>query len=1558
MKLKPKTSRRLLILAAGTLGIAVSVGGLFYFRTMRKEQTALAARDEGLRLVEKGEFYPALGKLANFLESPNGQRDREAMIAYAKARENTEEPDGRHVVEAISVYQKAWALDRTDRETGIHLLDLCNTAGMFPEAREIAEKLRPAKLEDCKEEHFEVLRQEANARIGGNPTDPQIEPLLRQLLVLRPADFPTQVVLVEHLRERGRTSDAMQFAEKLDTGDSLDRKAQARLLNALARRDMPGQRASEEVFAALCDLAGLDPTTAGPVREVKFSALETLRAATIFDSLGAFQHTLAVLSAGVKQNNDPVVLRMLARRSWMSGRPGDNLAFIPQVDLTRGGTPSEVLIYRSLSLIDLNRKGEVQPIIDALVSRQGDFRALAWHKPLAMLASDKDASPVEAAAVYEEALKVGKGDPALLTMHGESLQRLGRFGEARKAWEGACSSSLSLGWIRPWLNRANLALAQGKPITAVEAAQAATRIAPRSMATYATFFRAQAALLETGFQNAGSPAELLGIADRVDAELALNTPSDEIKSFRELVLPGRILLTSLVKGNDAAKQLFEKAQQDMGSLDKDTYAQIFQTSSRRSIGLETDVLPQWEKVEGLTPRVGLAKAFDMRAKGDDAGARAMLNQKASTPIDPAKPLDALAWRQSFAQFLSALNDPAAKQAWAASADFAPENLDAQLAAVTAPSVGFDLALVTRLLERIALLSKYAPDRLPPQLRMAKARALLSDPITPDNRRAANELLRQVLSDEGDFVDAQMLLVRSLMLDVPESGIRPLRTEAIAAINALLPSVPDQDRWILEQAKLYRAEGDLRNAASIFDRIANSDTAPIAMRVEAVDQMVGVREFEAAARTLESIRSKVPAEVLTPVNLKLAEVYKALKRDRSARELFAAIDPAKLDRADYCIGLAEGLAGYGDTAGVEKALARLETLDIAIETRLIARARFLARINKGDEAIALLREATTKAPKAPEAWTSLASLLLELGKLDEARAVITQAKAALPSDARIASLDRQFAAGGEAGISANMPLEDLARVLEQSPETKQRGEGVRLLASVQKAGELSNTERIAELSNRFRGDPALMTLLARTLSNDNPPRLDLAANVIRDAMDRHPSSTEAAVFATNLFRRMNNWNEALRCATAWQQLDRSIQADIVVAETRLMMNQPEGVAQMLEPRVPTAKQTADQPFSVAVLALYGRALVMTNKADQASQELGTLLQVSEGIRNQFWLAAAGQLVKPEAKVREWIDKVKPLMNGASEDDQLALAGAYANAASRFPTSAGPFNDEAMIVLRKVTSRADASARAWEALGSLQQVSGKPEAQDSFRKALEKDAKSLFALRGLASISTSPDEAVLLTKQALDVTGPSDPISQVQYGQALAAQVRQGTEMSMKRERAALSASALIAGGADRPGNMQATLTLIEVLDIQGKVSETLPLYDQLLDDRNLSANLRPVLQNNLADSIVRAGRVGVDLDRAHALVEQATTAQPNASFFDTMGMVEKARGKRDLAITAYRKAVDMDSKAYASWVSLAELLKTGTPQEQAEAKGIVDRLKQAGEAIPPALRERLMVLGQD
>ncbi|MFO0858119.1 MAG: tetratricopeptide repeat protein [Phycisphaerales bacterium] len=1553
MKLKPKTSRRLMILGGVTLGVVGGITTLFLVRNAGKASKVASNRALGLQMVAQGNYYPALGYLANAIESNKDMNDREALIAYGYAREAIEEPDSGHIREAITIFQRVWSLDHSDRKIGLHLIDLCNSMGMYPEAKDIASRLRTGDIAKVPLEDFELLRQEGNARIGANPTDPEITPILRRLLELKPDDFPTQVVLVEHLRDRGKGNEANEFVASLGTGDTPERKAQIELVTALAKRDMPGYNASDKIFDALCEIAGIDPMTAGPTRDAKLSALETLRAAALFDSVGAFQHTLAVLSAGVKNTKDPVVLRVLARRSWMSGRPGDTLALIPEVDLGPSGTPSEVLVYRALSFADMGKHAEKQTIVDALAKREGDYRAKAWAMAFKVVATEKETPPSDVVPVLHEALKVAKNDPVLLTYQGENLQRLGRFAEARQAWETACASSMSVGWLRPWLNRANLALAQGKPITALEAAEAATRIAPRSMATFATYFRAQVTLLENGYANAEKPDALLKLADRIDAELALNPNQAEIKPFRELMVTGRVLLAGLTGGQSGAKEMWEKTQKDLGPFSNDTYAQLAQTSLKRNLGLGSAVLAAWEKTEGLTPRIGLARAFEMRAANNDAGAQAMLREQAGMKRADSERMMALGWRQALAQYLGAIDDPKAKDAWTESADFAPDNLDAQYAAVQAPSVATDLALVNRLLERIAAASKFTPDSLPPQLRLAKARALLAEPLTPANRTESVALLRQLIGQERDLVDAQILLVRALMMDRPDVGVKPLRSEAIAAINGLLPYVPDQDNWTLEQAKLYKGEGDLTNAVAMFTRIAESDTSPVALKILAVEEMASVREYDAASRVLEKLRSTVPAESRPPVDLKLAEMYRAMKKDRSARDMYRSIDVASLSRAEYVIALAEGLHGYGDVDAAKTAIARLDALDVTPDGKLIGKARFFARTNRPSEAEAALREAVTKFPDSSEAWTSLASLLVEQGKMDDARAVVAQAKGKLPKDTRIASLDRQLAVLADSGLTGNTSLDDMVKILEQNPATAARAEGVKAISAAQKAGQLKSTERVNELKARFKADPSLLAVLARTLTNEKPPQMNLAAGVLNEAMQNHPASAEIAILGTNMFRQMGDLNTALRYATAWQELDSQPLADMIVAEIKLSMNQPEGVAQMLEPLVLNAKLAPENPSNVRMMTLYGQALILNGKTDQASQELGGLLQASSGLRTQFWLGSAGSLITPDSKVRAWIDRVKPMIDGTREEEELALAGAYANAAARFPSLATEYNSEAEKTLRKLTTRADASARAWEALGSLMQSRNSPDTVMAYNQALTKDSKSVFALRGLASVEKDSAKAMDYAKRAYEITGPNDAISQLLYGQTL---VVNGRSLSgAPQQQAYAQAENLLANHvAVVPNDVQGRLFLIEALEGQGKLEKTFDQYEALVNNTSLTGINRAGVLNNYAYAIVRAGKGNLELERAKAMVEQATQIQPESAFYDTLGSVERARRKRDLAIAAYRKAIQIDSTAYGSILSLAEVLRDGTPTpaEVEEAKTLIKRLREAGQAVPAEVRERL------
>jgi tetratricopeptide (TPR) repeat protein len=195
MSLKPKTSRRLLALGGIVLLLALGAGGALAYRSVRKKNELANFRTQGMALFEKQEYYDALDQLGRFLK--RNSEDREVLLAYAESRENIEEPDGGHLREAITIYQKALTKQPSDTKTARHLLELFQVSLYHPEARDLAKRLRPDDLAQCTMEHFDLLRAEANSRMAINGSDPEVTKLLARMLELAPNDFPAQVVLVE-----------------------------------------------------------------------------------------------------------------------------------------------------------------------------------------------------------------------------------------------------------------------------------------------------------------------------------------------------------------------------------------------------------------------------------------------------------------------------------------------------------------------------------------------------------------------------------------------------------------------------------------------------------------------------------------------------------------------------------------------------------------------------------------------------------------------------------------------------------------------------------------------------------------------------------------------------------------------------------------------------------------------------------------------------------------------------------------------------------------------------------------------------------------------------------------------------------------------------------------------------------------------------------------------------------------------------------------------------------------------------------------------------------------
>ncbi|MFO0831145.1 MAG: hypothetical protein U0637_04780 [Phycisphaerales bacterium] len=1548
MSLKPKTSRRLLILLAVVLLAGLGAGGLFVLRRVRHSHDTTAKRAEGLRLAGEKHYYEALAPLKKVLEQTPD--DREALKAYATSRENVEERDGGHIAQAASIYQKLHTLDRADRETSLHLLNLLATAQMNTETISLAQELRPADLAQCTADHLPILRAEGAARTRSKARDDKAGEVLGRIIALDPEDFGTRVVYAEWLRDQGWRDQALALARGFSEKHGADPRA--RLLTAMARQGEPGFDSRAEVFAALCEMNALDPDTAGPVGKPAYAdPLDVLRSATLFDNLAAHAHSLAVLNEGAKQVSDPVVKRLLVRRLWMAGRPADAVVQTQNPDLGPAGTNTELLIFRALSLNDTGDREGARKVVDAINVRQGDYRIGAWKPAFRVLLQDPAPSPDDAITSLTEAFKKAPGEPVIASLLGDAYQRAGRVTDAREQWKKAALMPMATGWTRPWLGQAYSYLAEGRPQSALPAAQAAARIAPRSMSTYLCLFRVNVALLLGGFEPAMSatPAALLETTDRVDAELAL-TDARDVADFRANVFPGRVLLASRTKGKDAGRKTLDEGLKNFPALSVPLIQELMDISAREGLGAEPQLLARFEASGASDAQPAFAAARAKLRQDDLAGGLAIL----TAGLDKAQGASKTEWRMAIASLYDAADKREdAKRAWKEAVTNAPNDLQAHLAALASPSVYPDKALVDQLIARAITLGGYEPSRLPAPLQLARARSLLSEPVTEAGRNTALDTLRTLISAEPDWVEARLLMVTGLTMNKPEANIRPIANEAAEQIRALTPLVPNPAALNLMLAKLHADRGDLASAKAQLDAIASSATASAEARLTAVDLLISYRELQGAASALERMDAAGAGDKALDVRVRLASVYRSLSRDRESLALLKELATQPLGTQQYVVAVASDLATLNQKDQARAVLKQLETLTLEPGDREAALAQYESRFGSQDQTIALLRRACDLAPTNADYWARLVSYLNENGKTEQAREALSAAKAKLPTHPRIAVLEKQFALAQSVQSGGKMDLEEVARVLDAQPEMKLRAQGVRDIAAARAANRLSDGAEVDRLSQKYAAEPMIQTLLGQTLVQASPPQTGKALDVMRKALRDHPRSIEVASWASTLFRATQNWTDMLAAARAWQELTRDREADLAVGEALLSLDRADTALESLRPHVELARSQPDDPFSLRTLDLAARAHLRAGRPADALSLLAPLLDSSARLRTDVFLPLAGQNTPDEATANAWIAAVGSKLNATSPDDQIALAGTHATLARRFPEAASQHLAAAAALVAPFASKADATAGIHDAMGTIQVMQGQHDAATaSFRKAIAANPKHVNALRSLSNLvgAKNPSEAVQLAERALAETGPADPQSQESLARACMAlgqtQPTADAQASFKR---AADAYAVITSV--QPSNVPAMLGAITALDSAGKVSDTLPYYERLIGVPQLPAGLtRASIQNNFADALVRSGRSGDELVRARAMAREATQSDQVGAYYDTLGMVEAALRKHDESVAAFRQAMKLDPTLLSSAVGLAEQLSQGSPAERTEAKAILDGLD-ANNSLPQTLRER-------
>ncbi|MFM9995264.1 MAG: tetratricopeptide repeat protein [Phycisphaerales bacterium] len=1536
MRLKPKTVRRLLLLSAVVVMIGAGAAGAFVLRHWQRDRIAARYRAEGLAAAGRGASAEALEKLDRYLR--RRPDDAEAQLAFARAWSKAERFDGSHLEESIRAYRRYLGSRPDDREAQRELLALYGAVGRHPEARDLAARSRPARLSDATRDDLVALRAEAAARAALADFGDELGAVVARLTELEPLDLDARLLRAEWLVRRGRDAEARQEAEALARAHPEDPRAG--LATLLIGLGPPDPAEFERLFDGLCGLTALDPDTGERLGPAMYpDETYALRVAALFDQLGRHDHALGVLRDAADASARPGLFLLYVRRAWQRGATDGLHAAAALIDESSPGTASDLLGFKALALLSAGPAGDAGAVRRALKARADDFRAGAWDAALdAVVAAPAD--PMAALGAAALAVERHPAEPVFRFLHAETLAAFGRLDEAIGEWRRVASSPLSVGWARPWVRLSQAHLELGRIDDAVDAADRASRLAPRDVSAALAKFDARIARLERADSATGDEAELLRFAEEATEKASQQPDAAAAARFIERLLPGHVLVLARTGQRPRAATLVRGSLSGADPFSRETLERVALVSLREGLGVEDDVLLAAVAAHGNAPSTAAARASVLRARGRAAEGLAMLRAGA----EASGGAERRAWGRAVAVFMDQVADPGAAAAWIALADSDVDDLTTQMASLRSPSATRDAEFVSRAATRIARLTG-AGDRDAPVVRLARARAHLSARPDAKQRDEAVRLLRGVTTEQPQLVEGHLLLADALLVDDPERGLIPDLSGALTELRAAAQASPEPGPVWLRAAALMQRRREFPAARDEALRLIREHPDDPDLQEQAAGLLLAQGDADEAIPIFESLAAVRPTPRLL---LAKGEALARARRDGEALTVFRdlALDPP--EAPDQAVAVAVWLDRLGERDHAEQLASALAERAGATSSRDVMLARFEAARGQPDRAIEHLRRAVAADPKHAEAWDRLVSVQTAAGRLDEAVKTVAEARRALPDDARLRALEAQVTA---LGAGAEPDLAAFANALAaESPMTSARTAVViRAVAEARASGTLDSETGLAAFAERFADQASVQNLVVRRLLSLTPPKPEAAAQIAERAMSAFPMLPEPARLAAAAHGLMGRWDRALAAAEAWRRRDpsRPVEADAAVAEANLRLGAPSQALAALSSRVERAKLVADSPQGLLVLGLYTRAQVMAGQVEDAYAVLASVLDGSSGVRTRVFLPLVVDLPSGNA-ARQWLDRASAAFEGAGDAERAARAGAYIELAQRHEALRVELLDRARSALLPLETDA-AGADVLEVLGRLRQASEDPAgAAEALRRALAADPARVSVIERLVEVLLSAPGGAAAALDAAQRFADSNPGADawavLARAHAVAGEAVAGDDA---RRHRTVALDLLHRSLAAQPDRIDLLLRAATVAEALGDVKSALAFYERGLALPALPAELRAPLQNNAAYAMLTLGGGAPDLRRARSLARSAATSVRNPAFFDTLGRIEAALGSRTDAVRAFRDALAIDPVYVAGRIGLARVLADGSAAEAGEARALlsaVDADVQAGRAV--------------
>ncbi|MCL2645707.1 MAG: tetratricopeptide repeat protein [Phycisphaerales bacterium] len=1294
MSMRQKTKRRLIFLLAATVGVALLLGGGYWWRQQRHERQIMDCRNEGLAALQEKNYGVALYKLYTYLQRYD--RDAEIMLSYVEARTQVEEPNGKHLLDAINMLQRYLQIKPNDLAARHRLLELYINAGFNSEALATADDLLSRQSNDVTVLKYKTAALTRLRRIS------EALKVAQETGQIAPLDLDNQATILVLLSKQGQTPAAViQHAEELQRKHPSDPRFA--LLVSIAH-SMAGEKTAAISWAKG---AAAQPISDADVASLLIHQLDVLEQFADADRLQAHEF-----------EREPTPEHRLAwvNRLWQRGRYAEILTQTDDAPTAAPAVADDLIAMRLLALSKLNRQDDAKKLLDVLAQRgKTNQQAADWAVVLAGPAGAQQPDARARILSYAEALRHNARNPLFYYFMGQAQSEAGERDLALQALQRAVQ--LSPPWAAPWIGASRLLLISRRFGEAFEAAQAARLRAPDDPEALVQLAQAWSTVVHLD-RPKEAPQLLAYLAD-----IRQRFPHEQ------RTLPIEVLLKARFEKPESAKKLILQTLDSQNQLDQQILLQLAMASGEAKLSLEDACYQRYEKLYGLTPDLAFAKASQLLEQQKAADGLAVIEK-----AKPSVGVDDQTWRTVRARYFDMMNDPRAKTEWVALAEAHPTDLSLQWMVLNAKSVQSDRNFLNQTINRIH--AQTGDQSL--AWRFARARWILDGQSSEQELAEASVLLGEISRTAPDLLPPRLLQATALeKLGNIKGAIEQLQ----AAINLR----PGSTQVALDLARLLIAQGDAEQARQYATKVAQNAAATHEEKYKAAAILTQAGSYDQALTILKQLYG--PENTDQTADLLLAALYRQKnqpdKAEAVCRKLLEKPTPTVIQFAS------DLLASQGRLKEAQETLAKLDSLaSLQPGTKEMIRAAYLARYGTPQQAQAEFLAATTAAPRDPLAWRQRILFTLASGDIAGALACAQEAERQLADQSPGAALLQQRRLVEKMGTDpAKRPL--IMELLNNTADNRGVLEALQILADAQDNNETSRQTlpKLRRVADHFPKILSLQSMVIQLYTSSG--QIDEAIAMATRSMDTFPTSPEMAKMATETLTEAGRWDEVLGIARQWQQRSPQDQlpADLAIANASLQLGKSRAVLEQLKPYLNRA--LAEPENYQGLLLLYMQALLQDGQTKTAEQIMRPLLPKGPYWR-VLWMRLASQSMRDAPSAQAWMDHVANIIPENAVNEQVVLAESWRKLGAHFKNES--WNQVGHKILENLANRADATPEALLAQAILRESEGDTAtAETYYRRALEKKPDDIFAQNNLAMVlvqrGKNLQEALNLIDQAI-------------------------------------------------------------------------------------------------------------------------------------------------------------------------------------------------------------------